>query len=177
MDDLSNTADVLGAAAGADILGRNWVAFDNPMRGWALEGSSAFDAAARGECLATSGACRMFDARPAEADQVIRNMTGGWNGSAWVGNEPFVAGAPCPSAVHGDRVVSAHGRTWLLNATEIVGDYVGDENGLCESGEACIYAPNFGAYQGRGDPKTAGTCVFQGGAVNNVLMYAHPING
>ena len=28
---------------------------------------------------------------------------------------------------------------------EIIGDFIGDDDGLCESNEDCIYAPNWGA--------------------------------
>ncbi len=39
---------------------------------------------------------------------------------------------------------------FLRLATEIIGDLKGNENGLCERGEDCLYRPNFGIYQGRG---------------------------
>jgi hypothetical protein len=51
------------------------------------------------------------------------------------------------------------------------------ENGICESNEACIYAPNVGAYQGHGDYKGNGTCLFVDGTISNVIMYSYPKNG
>jgi hypothetical protein len=56
-------------------------------------------------------------------------------------------------------------------------DEIGDDDGLCESNEACIYSPNFGVYQGHGDYLVGGTCTFQNGTVTGVQMYAYPNNG
>jgi hypothetical protein len=80
--------------------------------------------------------------------------------------------------VKGTQAITDHrGDTFLLNATEIFFDYVGDDDGLCESGERCVYAPNMGAYQGHGDHMIE--CVFSdgGGPVTGVTMYAYPFNG
>src|SRR5262249_51927166 len=49
-----------------------------------------------------------------------------------------------------------------------------NHNGLCETGEHCIYAPNFGAYQGTG---TLSTCTFQNGTVTGVTMYGYSTIG
>jgi hypothetical protein len=84
-----------------------------------------------------------------------------------------------------------HGRSWndylrrnvssddLLDQSDLPceGDEVGDENGLCESHEHCIFSPNFGAYQGEGDPYGGGSCVFANGVVYDVTMHAYPVNG
>jgi hypothetical protein len=53
-------------------------------------------------------------------------------------------------------------------------DGVGDDDGLCESGEACLYTPNFGAYQGHGSLET---CTFTGGTITGVTMYGYSTNG
>ena len=58
-------------------------------------------------------------------------------------------------------------------------DGVGDDDGLCESAEVCIYAPNVGAYQGEGDYLTR-QCQFVGGGaigIAGVTMQAYPVNG
>ncbi|MBK8204510.1 MAG: hypothetical protein IPK68_20140 [Bdellovibrionales bacterium] len=60
---------------------------------------------------------------------------------------------------------------FLVNAIEIYGDRIGDEDGLCENGEACVYSPNFGVDQGLGEIDLSGTCVFQNGLVQDVLLY------
>jgi hypothetical protein len=65
-----------------------------------------------------------------------------------------------------------------MNAVELPGYYPGNNNnGLCESGETCVYSPNFGAYQGEGDPLSQAPCVFSDGTVAGVTMYAYPTNG
>lgn len=92
-------------------------------------------------------------------------------------NDPFVAGSICPSAVHGNKVsknLESTAKTYLSNAFEILGDEIGNDNGLCESNEDCIYTPNFGSYQGTGDFYSNGTCIFQNGTISGVQMYAYP---
>ena len=66
--------------------------------------------------------------------------------------------------------------TYLLNALEIYGDGIGDDDGLCETDEACIYGPNIGAYQGEGS-YTSTTCTFTDGTITGVTMYAYETNG
>jgi hypothetical protein len=65
---------------------------------------------------------------------------------------------------------------FLVNARELIEDDVGDDDGVCESGDSCVYSPHFGYYQG--DPLTGPRCVFVDGlgrfGVTNVMMYAHP---
>jgi hypothetical protein len=94
---------------------------------------------------------------------------------------PFVAGGPCPAAVAGNEVaVTIGGEMYLLDAVEIVDPSspgyaaAGNHDGLCESGESCIYTPNFGVYQGEG---TLGTCTFEDGPVTGVTMYGYSTNG
>ena len=69
--------------------------------------------------------------------------------------------------------------TYLLNAIELVLDPVrnpnGNNNGLCETGEGCLYMPNFGAYQGEGS--LVGPCTFQNGLVHGVSLYGYSTNG
>ncbi len=78
-------------------------------------------------------------------------------------------------AVHGYRAqIDYIGNTYLINAIEIFEDSVGDDDGLCESNEDCIYSPNYGAYQGEGDYLSGGTCNFSDGSVSTVNMYAYP---
>ena len=107
---------------------------------------------------------------------MIRNKSG----DGLTANEAFIANSTCPSAVNGnysltDLATPPH--TFLVNAVEIMGDEIGNENGLCESNESCIYSPNFGVYQGEGDYLSNGTCLFVDGTVSGVTMYAYPTNG
>jgi hypothetical protein len=99
------------------------------------------------------------------------------SGDGLTANPPFVVGAPCPAPAAGDRVIAAAtGETYLRDATEVFFDARGNEDGLCESGEACIYSPNFGAYQGEGDYRGR-ACTFVAATVTGVELYAHPTNG
>src|SRR5690606_24214014 len=111
----------------------------------------------------------------------------------------------CPAAVAGDRTLSSlavctdpsyadegectgngetwiPAQTWLKAATELFDDGIGDDDGLCESNEACLYAPNFGAYQGHGiawGQTDFPTCEFDAndGPITGVTMAGYPSNG
>ncbi|MEL6216718.1 MAG: hypothetical protein AAFQ99_13720, partial [Pseudomonadota bacterium] len=63
----------------------------------------------------------------------------------------------------------------LDHAIERIGDAMGDDDGLCESGEGCIYTPNIGAYQGHGNLVPIG--VVSADAVSNVELWEYELNG
>lgn len=65
---------------------------------------------------------------------------------------------------------------FLDHAFEIVGDGRGNDNGLCESHEACIFTPNIGAYQGHG-AAVLENADLDVGTVQNVQLYRHADNG
>lgn len=168
-NDTANTSDSSGSATYAASM--DWLNFDNWYRGWGLNHATTWTGT-YGRCK--SGTCRIWDWRLRNTDTTLRNRLG----------TAFVAGTTCPAAVHGNKTMTdmqAVPRTFLLNAYEIVDNYRlnpnGNNNGLCESGEGCIYTPNMGSYQGEGDYEAAGTCNFQNGTVSNVQMYAYPTNG
>jgi hypothetical protein len=176
-NDTANASDSSGSQSFASIT--DWFNFDNRYRGWGRDGSAFPNADNRNAC--SSGTCRIWDWRVRSTDTVIRNTSN--DGSTQ--NGAFVANSACPAAVGGsytivDQLTTAN--TFLVNAIEVIGDYtngkmVGDDDGLCESNEACIYSPNYGAYQGEGDYISNGTCTFSGGTVTGVTMYAYPTNG
>jgi hypothetical protein len=171
--DTANTSDTSGTATYA--LGMDWSNFDNFFRTWGVDGGTFPDATNRGRCT-TSGTCRIWDWRLESTVSVVRNTSN--NGSS--ANGAFSAGSACPAAVDGSKVLTDQlttASTFLLNAIEVVGDSSGDDDGLCESNEACLYAPNFGAYQGEGDYLNNGTCTFTNGTVTGVTMHAYPTNG
>lgn len=146
----------------------NWTHFDRPSRVW-VDSS-------RGTCL-TGETCYIYDYALSASDTVVLNKSG--NLSTANDAFPTVSTDNCPSQVHGNDVIvdqRTSVQTFLRNATEILGDVIGDDDGLCESSEACIYTPNIGAYQGHGDFTTR-TCAFQNGTVTGVTMYAYPNNG
>ncbi|HVK86484.1 MAG TPA: right-handed parallel beta-helix repeat-containing protein [Kofleriaceae bacterium] len=176
----------------------DWLDFDHPLRFWGTGQSTTFlDASNRLDCVDPEP-CRAWDAR-----LLATNPFRGASGTGRTANEPFVDGMPCPAAVHGDQTthdlrgseVAGDGvgdedsvcevfekctdqSIFLLNARELLEDEVGDDDGLCESNETCVYSPNFGYYQGTGDPRTGPRCTFVDGtgafAVTGVKMLAHP---
>lgn len=149
--------------------------FNNKLRAFGLASTTqASDATNAGYCK-SGDTCAAWDWRLRESDTAIRNING-----------EFTQDTTCPASVHGDITVSdtnANGaNTYLLNAYEIVMDDIGDDDGLCESNEACIYAPNIGYYQGEGE---LGSCDFDDGivgpggstTVTDVTMYGYLTNG
>ncbi|MBN2357918.1 MAG: hypothetical protein JXR83_00595 [Deltaproteobacteria bacterium] len=154
--------DASGLILFSDIA--DWLDFENPFRGWANGAALAFlDSANRGS--GAGGTCAQRDVSLDAADSVLRNVNG-----------DFVADAVCPDSVRGDEVWPEF--DWvLINAMEIVGDGIGDEDFACESDEACLYLPNIGAYQGSGDYRQSQCSFVDGVDVRNVTMYGHPVNG
>jgi hypothetical protein len=172
INDGANGSDSSGTQTFGSIS--DWNNFDNWFRAWGNDGGAYPDSGNQDTC--TTGTCRIWDASLSSSDSVLRNKSG----DGLSNNDAFVASSTCPSAVHGNKALTDQQttpNTFLVNATEIMQDEIGDDDGLCESNEACIYSPNFGVYQGHGDYLVGGTCTFQNGTVTGVQMYAYPNNG
>jgi hypothetical protein len=174
-NDTVNSTDLFGAAVFSSLL--DWLHFESPFRIWGLDGSTFPHSTNWGAC--TSGNCRIWDYR-LKAD----NANIAFNNTDLVTskNPAFIAGATCPSVLNGNKVTTYTNSTpttftFLTHAQEVLLDGIGNDNGLCESNESCIYTPNFGAYQGEGDYYSNGTCLFQDGTVSGVNVYAYPVNG
>ena len=168
-----NVSDTDGIAAASSIT--DWHRFENSFRAWGLDGGAGFPLNAQRGLCANPDTCRIWDWRLLSSDPILRNRTG--NGQTE--NTPLVSGQPCPAELHGDEVATDQHSTpnvYLLNAVERLLDHEGDEDGLCESNEACIYTPNFGAYQGHGAVRNSG-CTFESGIVSNVTILAYDQNG
>lgn len=162
-DDSSNTSDLSGAQFFASIT--DWLNFSSPLRFWGKTGGGLLDSALRGQC--NSGACRIWDFSISATDTVLKNLSN--NGSS--ANEAFVNGGNCPAAVHGNKSIALGSfGPFLENAAEIIDDGIGNDNGICESNEDCIYLPDLGAGN-LPDPTPTSQCVFQNGTVSNVRMY------
>ncbi|MCB0391566.1 MAG: hypothetical protein KDD58_09750 [Bdellovibrionales bacterium] len=174
--DAINTADDgNGEALFSSINFYDWFNFSNLFSFWG-KNLSFPNPASQGWC--STGTCQIFDWRLKATDTTLLNLSG--NGAT--ANQTFVAGSICPVEVHGDRALtdeqSTYGpNTFLISASEILLDDYGDDDGLCESNEHCIYSPNIGHYQGEGDYLTNGVCNFQDGIVHDVNLYSYPING
>ncbi|MBI2601434.1 MAG: hypothetical protein HYW48_00110 [Deltaproteobacteria bacterium] len=182
-NDTSNSSDTDGAATFSTSLTFDWHNFLTPTRSWGKAGNSSYiNSLNRGYW--SSGTGRIWEWGYASTSALL-NISDDGDGTP--PNEDFVNGGTCPSRVHGDQYInfmfSAPGVTpiveepYLKAAVEVLLDNIGDDDGLCETNEACIYAPNIGYYQGHGDYTTQ-TCIFEDGTtITGVTMYAYPTNG
>ncbi|MDH5727622.1 MAG: right-handed parallel beta-helix repeat-containing protein [Gammaproteobacteria bacterium] len=189
-DDSSNGSD----NNGTDSLGPGLAVYDNitdfsnfenDFRGWGLDGSVFPNTDQRGPCL-TSNNCRIWDWRLSANDtgdagsaailavltQPNANSTyeHAWQGTA-------ADQAACTSAFPDSIFVATNDcrTTALRNAVEIIGDNDGNDNGLCESEETCLFTPNIAGYQGHGTTDAATTVT--GGVLSNISLVTYSNNG
>lgn len=97
-------------------------------------------------------------------------------GASWVAGCSISTYLDQPSCETADAVWNQCRTTFLVHAIEILLDGVGNENGLCESGETCLYTPNIGSYQGEGDLTQIGL-IGTGGVIENVTLMQFANNG
>lgn len=154
----SDSVNVNGAT-GTEIFGNitDWVNFENIFRGWGNEGIAFPDSTNQDPC--TAGDCRIWDWSLVSADTIIRD----------------VLSLPTGSDTLTHTWSNASTTTFLRNAVEILDDGIGNENGLCESNETCIYTPNIGSYQGHGSLISAGD--FTDGTITGVTLMQYETNG
>jgi hypothetical protein len=153
----------------------DWGRFENPYRIWNQYSTAAYANITFGRDKWTTGMGGIFDVRLRKSDNVLLNHSG----DVTKENRPFIADAPCPADLDGDNTATDRRTdvsTYLLHAMELILDGFGDDDGLCESNEHCLYTPNIGAYQGHGSFWNH-TCDFKPGTVSGVTIYAHPENG
>lgn len=170
--DIKNAHSSLIASGAGNVafssITTDWWSFQNPFRAWGRQntnggGADPIDTTAIGTCA--TGNCTLWDWRLDSADTELMD----WQGQA------FSAGSPCPGMVDGTsktitNQMSSAPDTFLLYAFEEALDGVGDDDGLCESSEACIISQNAGAYQGEGTIQNS--CTFSGSGVTGVTMRA-----
>ncbi|OFZ00975.1 MAG: hypothetical protein A2Z97_04835 [Bdellovibrionales bacterium GWB1_52_6] len=108
--------DVNGYRAFSAIM--DFARFDNIFRSWGKGAStSAISSSNRGACR--SGNCAIWDWRLSNADTAIRDFNGAFDPGA------------CPVAADGNYLITD------LAGPEINGDGIGNNNSICEIGEAC----------------------------------------
>jgi hypothetical protein len=172
--DSANASNTSGTQLFAGIT--DWINFSSIYRGWGLDGGAFPNVTNQGMCAA--GTCRIWDFRLSASDTTVRNTT--IDGAS--ANSAFVAGAACPAFLNGNITLTDAGaaHTFLMNAQELVGDSVnnptGNNNGLCEAGEGCVYTPNYGSYQGEG--ALTSPCTFNSnGGLAGITIYSYSNNG
>lgn len=151
-DDAQNSSDASGAADFSIVNSAfDWTHFENAYRGWGTDGSAFPGADQRGRW--TTGAGRIWDWTLSVSDAVLRGVL-----ALPTGNDTITTTT-----------------TFLRHAVEISGDGIGNDNGLCESGETCVYTPNIGSYQGHGNLVSAGT--FTNGTLTGITLMTYATNG
>lgn len=132
----------------------DWTSFSNVYRTWGMDGSAFPNYDNAGRCT-TGSTCRIWDWSLVSGDTVIKNVLSLPTGTSTLTHTWFDASTT----------------TFLRNAVELAGN----GNGLCESGETCLYTPNIGAYQGHGDLISAGA--FTDGTITGVMLMKYVHNG
>ena len=122
-DDRANPDDLSGSATYASTL---IPYFENVYRAWGLTGTNYPNADQQGAC--NSGTCHIWDWSLKASDTSLKNTTN--DGSSQ--NAAFVGGSACPAALSPSKSLSDY------TGTEVSGDSIGDDDGICEFGEACL---------------------------------------
>jgi parallel beta-helix repeat protein len=156
--DVANASDTSGTASFPLTSATfDWGHFANSHRGWGGDGSVFPNVGQRGRWAAGTG--RIWD---------------------WSLLASDVANRGALSLPTGDNTMThtwsdATTTTFLRNAVEIAADGIGNDNGLCESGETCRFTPNIGSYQGSGNLVSAGT--FTDGSLTGITLMKYATNG
>lgn len=173
---LSHASGSMSFPALAAFPTTDWFNFANPFRTWALtigtpiSGTNNNQNNSRGTC--ESGTCTIFDWSLRIGSQILNR-----SGNISSLNDTWSANSTCPSQVDGFQTLVSMDttpQTYLKNAVELLGDGLGDDDGLCESDEACLYTPNIGGYQGHGPIEK---CTFADGTISGVKMFGYQLNG
>jgi len=195
-NDTTNNSDTLGQAAYS--IGMDWTRFENAYRGWGKTGAGFPSAANTDSCLA--GTCYIWDYSLRAADSALReslpvpagndvlyhiwSTPGGTTdcaaikGAVWqdtVCSRPGYSTASSCTAAAGIWSTNLCSTVFLRSAVEIFNDGSGNDNGLCESDEVCIYTPNPGVYQGHGTLISAGS--FSDGKLTGIRLLRYSTNG
>jgi hypothetical protein len=137
----------------------DWTRFVDPFRGWGVDSLDDFPAPSnRGPC-SFGHDCRMWDWSLVAGPPLLRDTATGWPLTAhtWVSATPPQSQADCDTLARGSFFVPqgppdgniCHSVVFQ-GAIEVAGDGIGNDNGLCENGDTCMRALNFGSYQGHG---------------------------
>lgn len=154
----------------------SWGGFQNFYRTAGKENANPFPSTNLLSTCSGASTCRLYDWSFSSSDSTARNSV------------------VCPEKLS-RPTLTVSSQTILRNTYEILGDSIGDDDGLCESNEECIYTPNIGAYQGHGNlvpastantyyassqnqcSDTISTVSGSDGTVTNIKLYKYEKNG
>lgn len=186
-DDTVNPNDNSGFIS-ANLRSSSYVKFQNIYRSFTnYDASGVFTDGIRGICSIN---CRIFDWSLKRTDTYFRNINVCPDSSRPLLH--IVGGianseSDCQNLVRGSKYLGSNecGIYHLRNAREIIGDAKGNENGLCESNEDCLFTPNLGAYQGHGilrkaysiGPYHCGDIPKSGGNLSQIRLFGFEENG
>lgn len=152
----------------------DWFSFDNYFRTFGIEDASFPSSNSRNRF--GSGTGRIYDYRLKTTATAVLN----YSNLLTSASSAIQANQNCPAELSADNILQLNAKKYLKNAIEIPGLSIGNNNGLCESGEFCLYTPNYGAYQGEGD-YNSNECTFINSSLPNsvkdVKIYFYPANG
>ena len=161
----------------------DWTHFANPFRAWGIEDGLDFPSATQ-QGQWNLGEGRIWDWSLSVGDTMVLNKlsypsTNAGNNTltqVWT-TSGATDTAMCKAEVPGSVWNTDHCETIFLNhAIEITNDGIGNNNGLCESGETCLYTPNMGSYQGSGKLISAGDFV-DGAILTGITLLKYQNNG
>ena len=176
--DTSNASDdgTGGIAAGGTII--DFIHFDNFMRMWgsAVNQFPTLNSRLMGSTSTEGNKIWDWSLKAPAITDSNPLLNSASSGQANAATQAFASmnETDCP-AFMGDTL-NYGGITVLKNAVELL-DEGGNNNGLCEPGETCLYTPNFGIYQGHG---TMGQCSMANSpnaAFRSVVMKGYLSNG
>ncbi|MCA9563231.1 MAG: hypothetical protein KC561_07070, partial [Myxococcales bacterium] len=171
-DSSNQSADEEGYASHASI--EDWYRFDTWTRGWGIDTAGLSPSPQLGDPCVT-GDCQIWDwvLLAEETGNALNALpvpseNGTYIFHTWLADTEEacdIFGASWADSI-------CHSRA-LLNAVEISMDGIGNDNLLCEAGEACATIRNLGAYQGHGPLEFVGT----GGEDGEVQLFSYANNG
>ncbi len=171
VDDVISTIDTLGQSAFSLLTTlTRWSEFAFGFRGWGNDGSVFPNSNNQGPCDGSSD-CRIWDFR-LKSGSALENRSFNYTSTNAAIN--FVGGS-CTSFLDGNATFTLESRVFMKFAIELDNDNVGNDNGLCEDNEHCIYTPNIGAYQGEGMISSSNYCVTGTSTnVKNAKIFKYP---
>lgn len=158
-----------------------WTKFDNLFRTLGI--NNLFNSTSRSRC--GSGTCKIWDWSAQTAGPLHNVSYAGSSANTTLNTDQNICLGGSVTAITGDSSSSndtittwAGAKTFLRNAVEIDNDEIGNDDGLCESTEYCIWAPNIGSHQGSGSVDSTGSqyCTITSGSVVGVRIFKYPTN-